>query len=751
MAATSIQPSPRRFALASQTPVTTSLTRPIGYARVASSAVTIVIVSLGLGLLLYGASHDGTVYQGVSVAGIDLGGMSETEARGALDAGFTSYMNGSVGLEHNGQLYAITPADVGVTLDVDQSVARAMEVGRSGSLWERSQRWAGSLLRGVDIPAVVAIDDALADRALSALTADVAVAPVDASLDMTATEPTLVPEVAGVGFDIGLTKAVLAQRVTSRSGELVPIFTVAVQPGITTATLEPALTTARGAVDSALTLTGVDGQAWSISDGQLRTVVRVTPDGAVSVDEPAVKQFVKDLATQTNHEAVDARLYVDDAGVVTLIPGEASAALEVQTTTDLIVAAVMGGEDAVALSIDRRQPTITDELAEQSRAAIEAQIAPGVTIAWDGGELRLGRDDLADALLIEARPGEATPFVTGFTPNVLAELLAPVAENIDEPGNEPVLRYVDGEIKVHKKGRAGEVVDIEGSVERVIKAVEGGHSTTKLEIIDQTPTIDADAIAKIKLPDTLGESSTYYGTSSEPRRQNVERAVELETGWMVAPGEMFSYVENIGAVDEENEFVTGLGIVADGAGGITTAPVVGGGICQVSTTIFQSAFWAGLQIVERTQHPYWINSYGEPPKGMKGLDAMVNVETDPNADAITLDLVFKNTTDDWIAVVMTADGENITSRILGTATGWSVEVDGPEIDNIKAPDAETIYQDSPELAPGEERQVETAQEGFDATVTRRVLDGDGTLVETYSVTSTYGPAYNRILRGTGAG
>ena len=749
MAVTSIQPSPRRFALTDSSASAPSISRLVAIARVASSVVAIVVLSLGLGLVLYGTVHDGKIYQGVAVAGIDLSGMSEMEARDALDAGFASYMNGRLGLEHNGQLYAIRPAEAGMSIDTDATVERAMDVGRSGSLWERSQRWTRSLMRGADVPAVVSIDDARADLTLSALTADVAIAPIDASLDMTAAEPTLVQEVAGIGFDIGLTKAVLAQRVAERSSEPLPLYTVAVQPGVTTASLEPALATARGAVDSALTLTGVDGQAWSISDAQLRTVVRVAPEGVVSVDAPAVKRLVKDLARQSNHDAVDARLYVDDAGVIRLVPGEASVAVEVQTTTDAIVAGLMRGDDAVVLSIDRRQPAITDDVAEASRVSIEAMIAPGVTVAWDGGELRLGRDDLANALTIEPRPGEATPFVAGFTPNVLADLLRPVAEQIDKPGNEPVLKYVDGEVKIHKKGRSGRVVDIDGSVERVSNAVQGGHATTKLEIIDQTPTIDAEAIAKITLPDTLGESSTYYGTSSEPRRQNVERAVELETGWLVAPGEMFSYVENIGAVDEENEFVTGLGIVADGAGGITTAPVVGGGICQVSTTIFQSAFWAGLQIVERTPHPYWIQSYGEPPTGMKGLDAMVNVETDPNAEAITLDMVFRNTTDDWIAVIMTADGENITSKILGRATGWTIEVDGPEIDNIKAPDSEPIYQDSPELAPGEERQVETAQEGFDASVVRRVLDRDGILLETYSVTSTYGPAYNRILRGTG--
>ena len=477
-------------------------------------------------------------------------------------------------------------------------------------------------------------------------------------------------------------------------------------------------------------------------------MVRVGADGTVSVDADAVNDLVKDLAARSNRDAVDARLYVDDAGALRVDGGQASVVVEVRNSTDAIVSGLIRGDDSVPLSIDRRVPAITDELAEQSRVELEALIAPGVTVVWEGGELRLGRNDLANALAIEARPGEATPFVAGFAPNVLADLLGPVAVDIDKPGNEPVLRYVDGEITVYKKGKSGQVVDVDGSVERIINAVQGGHTTTRLEIVDQTPTIDAEDVAAIELPDTLGESSTYYGTSSEPRRQNVERAVELESGWMVAPGEMFSFVENIGAVDEENEFVTGLGIVADGAGGVTTAPVVGGGICQVSTTIFQSAFWAGLPFVERTPHPYWINSYGQPPTGMKGLDAMVNVETDPNADAITLDMVFENTTDDWIAVVMTADGENVTSKILGTSPGWTIEVDEPKIENVTAPDPDPIYQDSPELAPGEERQVETAQDGFQATVVRRVLDRDGVLLETYSVTSTYGPAYNRILRGT---
>jgi vancomycin resistance protein YoaR len=222
----------------------------------------------------------------------------------------------------------------------------------------------------------------------------------------------------------------------------------------------------------------------------------------------------------------------------------------------------------------------------------------------------------------------------------------------------------------------------------------------------------------------------------------------LENGWLVAPGDVFSYNAYIGPITKKNGYVTGLGILADGEGGITTGPVVGGGVCQVSTTVFQAAFWAGLSIEERWSHPYWIQTYGQPPSGMQGLDAMINVDDDPG---LTLDLKFRNTTDNWIAVVVKADGQNVSTEIRGTNPGWQVKVDDSVVSNVVQPDPEPIYTDSPEIPAGEERQVETAQQGFDATVRRQVLDKDGALVDEYTYTSTYVPALNRFLRGVGSG
>ena len=91
----------------------------------------------------------------------------------------------------------------------------------------------------------------------------------------------------------------------------------------------------------------------------------------------------------------------------------------------------------------------------------------------------------------------------------------------------------------------------------------------------------------------------------------------------------------------------------------------------------------------------------------------------------------------------------MTSRILGTDPGWTIDVGDPEISKITKPDSTPIRQDSPEITAGEERQVETAQDGFDAEIKREVETEDGTVIDTYMVSSTYSATSNRILVGTG--
>ena len=292
----------------------------------------------------------------------------------------------------------------------------------------------------------------------------------------------------------------------------------------------------------------------------------------------------------------------------------------------------------------------------------------------------------------------------------------------------------------------GRALDRETGVAAVMSAFLDNRTEVELQVRRQFPRWTAADGKNIKLgDDILGEGGTYYGDSSDARRQNVELGSAFVSGWLVPPDGIFSFADSVGLITEEKGFVTGYGIVDDGNGGFTTAPVTGGGICQVSTTLFQAVFWSGLPIVERHQHPYYLRTYGEAVTGLPGLDAMVNIEPDWR-----LDMRFRNTTGNWIAVIMVPDGTMVYARIVGTNPGWDIEVPDPEIYNeVNAP-TDMRYTESSELPLGSERIVEVAQDGFDVRITRTVYDHGKEILQD-DVVSSFAPSQNTTMRGTGTG
>ncbi len=464
------------------------------------------------------------------------------------------------------------------------------------------------------------------------------------------------------------------------------------------------------------------------------------------MERGGVEAFVAQIATSVDQQAKDAGITVDDNGKLAALPGQPAIAVDQSTTADAVVTALQGGSHEVELVYTTTPQGIADEVAQTAAERGEALLDAEITVTWSGGSVELDRSDLLRALTVKIRDGQDDPFVFGFDGNVFEQELEQTFSNISVPVKEPRLRLVDGKIVPAQQGENGKEVDVGASIASIVEAATNGSGKAELTVKTVEPTLSMPVISQIYLDDVLAESSTYYGDSSEARRNNIEVAATLQDGWLVAPGAQFSYAEFIGGVTADQGFQTGFGIVDDGAGGVTTAPVIGGGICQVSTTIFQAAFWAGMQIDERYSHPYWIQTYGEPPRGMKGLDAMVNID-EVNG---TLDLKFTNTTGNWIAVQVIDDGTVLTARILGKDPGWTVDVSQPEITDVIKPQTGTQYTDSPELPDGTRLQVEYAQEGFTATIHRTVTGEDGKAIADGDLVGSYGASENTILVGTGS-
>jgi vancomycin resistance protein YoaR len=707
--------------------------------------MAVVALGLVLGAGFYGLSHSNRLYEGVSVAGVEVGGMTRSEARAALRPVLAPITESPVMLVSNDQEFLLDPEAAGISVDLDTTVETAYQFGRQGSVLERTGRWFTAIIDGHESPVRLSYDLESLDATLMTLAPEVTRPAIDAAFRFDSSgEPEIVPELPGYGYDLVATRNLMLDSLRDRSQQPVRIITPIIPATVSFGDLEAGLAQAQTAVDSPLVVDGVE-RHWGIAPDDIRRIVTVGgEDRRLIVDREAVQAFVESIASATDREARDAAVTVED-GRLSVSPSQAGIRVRVSETSNLIIGALESGQSSVTLQYDTQAPRIEDSVAEAAVAAGEAMLDRGITLSWDGGSQELGRDSLLAALTIRTRPDDEQPFVFGFDDEALGTSLESVIEDVQRPVQEPRLRYVDREVVFAQEGQAGRSVDLEQTVENLTSALLEGDENVDLVVVEEKPSLDVTTVGEISLDDVLAEASTYYGDSSNARRHNVEVAAELESGWLIAPGGQFSYAEFIGAVDEASGFVTGFGIVDDpNSQGVTTAPVIGGGICQVSTTIFQAAFWAGLQIDERYSHPYWIQTYGEPPRGMKGLDAMVNIE-----ESGSLDLKFTNTTGNWIAVVVEADGTTVDVRVLGVDPEWDVDVSQPVIYNEIDPSLETRYTDSPELASGQQLQVEYAQQGFTSEITRVISNADGEVIDTSYVFSTYAPSQNTILRGVG--
>jgi vancomycin resistance protein YoaR len=185
----------------------------------------------------------------------------------------------------------------------------------------------------------------------------------------------------------------------------------------------------------------------------------------------------------------------------------------------------------------------------------------------------------------------------------------------------------------------------------------------------------------------------------------------------------------MGGIDEAHGFVEGYVIAAE-----RTQRGVGGGVCQVSTTMFRAAFWSGMEIAERNEHAYrvgWYEANGEPV----GFDAAV---FDPGVD-----LKFVNNSPHYILVEAVAGADLLTVNIYGTKLSGEVKLEGPVITGRK-PAPPDVYEVDPRLPPDTKKQVETAHSGLTTTITRRIVTpGQPDKVDEF--TSTYQPWPNWFI------
>ncbi len=235
---------------------------------------------------------------------------------------------------------------------------------------------------------------------------------------------------------------------------------------------------------------------------------------------------------------------------------------------------------------------------------------------------------------------------------------------------------------------------------------------------------DGLAPQDIGITGLVAEGITYFKGSSAARIKNIKVAASKFHGVILAPGETFSFNYYLGDVSLNEGYEEGL-IIYEGR----TIKGVGGGVCQVSTTVMRAAFQAGFPIVERWPHAYRVSWY---EKGFgPGLDATVF--------APLVDFKFTNDTPYHLLIeTYTNETEGrLTFKFYSSSDGRQVTIGTPEVYNVVAhgPD---IYEDDPSLPAGSVQQVDWAVDGADVIV-RRTVERDGVILHEDQVYTHYLP------------
>ncbi len=578
--------------------LTSTYLRPSPLAQIFVSLVAgSALFFLVLLLMVFGyqVAYLGRIFPGVSVAGVDLSGLTPAQAAVRLQQQLTFPLNGHILLRDGSQAWMATPVELGLVLDSQASVEAAYRVGRAGGLFKRlGEQWRARR-QGVLLPPVLLFDQRVAYAALQRLSPLIDRPAQEASFEIKGAEVLARPGQIGRRLDIEATLELLTR------------------------------------------------QLQRFQDGEVQLVVRE------EIPE------VLDVSAQ-----VEAARRLLSAPLRLVLPNAAE------------------GERAVW--------------------TYEPQV-------------------IANMLSVrKVREGDRSQLQLVFDPTLLRQGLESIASEVNRSA-ENARFYFDDETRqlvLIQSARPGRTLDVDATIQAINQALIQGEHTVNLVVHETPPAVTDDATAEsLGIRELVGSAVTYFYGSSQARIQNIQTAAARFHGVLIAPGETFSMGKVLGDVSLDNGYAEALIIY-----GGKTIKGVGGGVCQVSTTLFRAVFFAGYPIAERHSHAYRVSYYeqtasGQIDPGLAGLDATVYFPL--------VDFKFVNDRPYWLLMetYVNVGARRITWKLYSTSDGRQVEWNTSGLLNV-VPAPKPRFEPNPELEAGEIKQVDWAADGADVIITRIV-------------------------------
>ena len=356
----------------------------------------------------------------------------------------------------------------------------------------------------------------------------------------------------------------------------------------------------------------------------------------------------------------------------------------------------------VSLPLQTQRPRV--RAVALARAAAQARVALSAPVQLVLGATRWVVPRYRLAQLIELPSGGRTTL--GIGGPAADAWLQRLGKRVAKPAKDATFG-VDGKHVYVVPAKPGIQLDALASTEAILKAaVRRRVRVARLVVIEAPAKLSTAKAEAMNIHAVVSSYTTIYGGIPN-RIHNVDLVAHLVDDTLIAPDATFSFNGTTGDRSAAKGFLEAPVIVN---GEVTTG--LGGGVCQVSTTVFNAAFEAGLKITDRTNHALYISHYPQ------GRDATV--------DYPSTDLKFVNDTGHWLLLRTFVGSSSLTVNLYGSPTGRKVtSTTAPLVSHVKPPVKKTI---DPSLKPGEKVVDYDGVPAMSTSVTRDVYKADGTLL-----------------------
>jgi vancomycin resistance protein YoaR len=467
----------------------------------------------------------------------------------------------------------------------------------------------------------------------------------------------------------------------------------------------------------------------------LRGGVEIQP--SFLYNENIAVDYLETIAAEINQPLREASLELSGTDVI-VNNGQSGRALDIPATLAAITTQIQMMQDAVIpLVVLESQPLVLDastqgELARELLSRPFNFVLPA-DLGMEAREWQLEPASLATMLTFESvHNGDSGELQLVVNQTLAAGYLESLRDETDTyPENARFIFNDDTKVlDLLTPAVIGRDLNINRTIENMNTSLKDGkhHADLAFDITEPAAMDDATG-AELGITELVYAYTSYFRGSSSDRVQNIKTASASFHGLLIPPGGILSMSNELGDISLDNGYAEALIIL-----GGQTITGVGGGVCQVSTTLFRTVYFAGYPILERYAHAYRVGYYEQTSGGrdqnLAGLDATVFVPL--------VDFKFKNDTPYWLLMeTYVNSNQSLTWKFYSTKDGRVVNhtTTGPT-NTIEAPDP--LYRENPELEKGKIEQVDWEAEGATVVVKRTVTRG-GVVLYNDTFTTVYQP------------